>query len=63
MLRSVDRSGPALSETLTRVMSEHPRAHYYIAGSPDFVHTVSDELKGKGIQKIESDEFKGLLAE
>jgi hypothetical protein len=44
-------------------MSEHPRAHYYIAGSPDFVHTVSDELKGKGIQKIESDEFKGLLAE
>jgi ferredoxin-NADP reductase len=52
-----------LAETLARVAGEHPDAHYYIAGSNDFVAAVAGELARHGIERIESDEFKGLLAE
>lgn len=54
---------PQLLETLEKITSEHPDAHYYIAGSADFVNAVTSELTGKGITRIESDEFKGLLGE
>ena len=48
------------AETLEKVITEHPHAHYYIAGSPAFVNSVNTILQEKGIASIESDEFKGL---
>jgi ferredoxin-NADP reductase len=50
-----------LADTLARVTSEHSGAHYYLAGSSTFVQAVAATLSSKGITRIESDEFKGLV--
>lgn len=52
-----------LTGTIELMATEHPNAHYYVAGSENFVVAVSNELTAHGITRIESDEFKGLLAE
>lgn len=54
---------PLLVETLASVAFAHPDAHYYIAGSANFVETVASELSNRGVSKVESDEFKGLIEE
>lgn len=48
-------------ETLTECLSLHPSARYQIAGSPSFVKTIIEILSKAGIERIESDEFKGLV--
>jgi len=55
---STERGG--FSDELKNVMQKKPNAHYYIAGSPDFVTVIQTELEEKGIIRIESDIFKGL---
>ncbi|MES2225195.1 MAG: FAD-dependent oxidoreductase [Patescibacteria group bacterium] len=52
-----------LAETLEEITDEHPGAHYCVAGSSDFVLDVVQTLSDKGIVRVESDEFKGLLRE
>jgi hypothetical protein len=54
---------PLLAQTLAQVARERPDAHYYVAGSGPFVAAVTQELLSQGIERIESDEFKGLHAE
>jgi ferredoxin-NADP reductase len=52
-----------LIENLRALSEEKPAAQYYVAGSPQFVTTVMEELGGMGITNIESDPFKGLEEE
>jgi len=49
-----------LPELLHTTAKNHPRARYYIAGSPGFVTSALENLKQEGIERIESDVFKGL---
>jgi len=51
---------PELMETLSRVVQAHADAHYYVAGSANFVQMVLADLREKGIVRMESDVFKGL---
>ncbi|CAN5747423.1 FAD-dependent oxidoreductase [soil metagenome] len=53
----------SLADTLKNVCATHSEAHYYLAGSADFVMHVVGILSEGGIENIESDEFKGLAAE
>ncbi len=52
-----------LMATLSRVANNHHDAHYYIAGSAPFADVVTTELGTKGIARVESDVFKGLMTE
>ncbi len=52
-----------LPGTLASIAKEHPRAAYYVSGSPGFVETVIEALRQSGISHIESDVFKGLAEE
>lgn len=45
---------------LSRVVSRNPHAHYYVAGSPAFVDSMTGILSKCGISHFETDPFKGL---
>lgn len=54
---------PEFADTLVRVVAAHPDAHYYVAGSANFIQGVLVDLRAKGITRLESDVFKGMHVE
>lgn len=48
-------------DTVATITKQNPEARYYIAGSPTFVEDMQNMLITQGIQKIETDAFKGYM--
>jgi ferredoxin-NADP reductase len=59
--RHVTTAREGFAEELAAAVERSPHARYYIAGSPGFVESVAAMLGEAGIQKIETDEFKGYI--